>query len=190
MAPVPAIAMRDTKRPGNRAEPMIRLDKKQDAAPALIHTTVTLDFDARQKSRQRVVLDDGREAGIQLARGSVLVDGDVLTDAERSVCVRVAAAAEALSYVHCHDRLLLNRICYHLGNRHVPLQVTCEAVAYRRDHVLDAMVAGLGVTPRACCCAFQPEPGAYEGHAHAAGGHHHGHAEHAALDDMPRQAHG
>ena len=179
---------------------MIRLTRKLDALVAPIDTTVTLDFDARQKSRQRVTLDDGRDAGVWLTRGTVLADGDILVDAEARLHVRVAAAPEALSYVHCQDRLLLNRICYHLGNRHVPLQLTCEAVAYRRDHVLDDMVAGLGVVPRACCCAFHPEAGAYEGHGHAHGaghdhGHHHAtesHHHHPAedLEAAPRQAHG
>ncbi|RJS94258.1 urease accessory protein UreE [Salinisphaera sp. Q1T1-3] len=193
---------------------MIRLEDKISAMQIDgVDTTLTLDFDARQKSRQRVQLDDGSDAGVMLARGTILADGDVLRDAEGTFFVRVVAAPEALSYVHCHDRLLLNRICYHLGNRHVPLQVTCEAVAYRHDHVLDAMVAGLGVVPKQCCCAFHPEPGAYDGHGHGHGhGHEHGHehgtssrghadgtadvADHAAdaasTDDLPvrRAAHG
>lgn len=165
---------------------MIRLVYKYNGPAVTAHTTATLDFDARQKSRQRLLLDNGDSAGMVLARGSTLSDGDVLTDADATFFVRIVAAAEPLSYVQCLDRLLLNRVCYHLGNRHVPLQVHADAVAYRHDHVLDDMVAGLGVTPQVCRCAFHPEPGAYDhnGHDHA---HDHGIA---TANEAVNQAHG
>ncbi|MGB7756816.1 MAG: urease accessory protein UreE [Salinisphaera sp.] len=173
---------------------MIRLVHKYSGAPVAADATATLDFDARQKSRQRLALDNGDFAGVVLARGTTLSDGDLLTDAERRFLVRIAAAAEPLSYVHCVDRLLLNRICYHLGNRHVPLQLHADALAYRHDHVLDAMVAGLGARPQLCHCAFHPEPGAYDHNGHGHGhGHEHEHEhehEHDALKGSLSHAHG
>ncbi len=161
---------------------MIRLNTRRAAADGETPTdTVTLDFDARQKSRQRLALASGTDAGLVLERGTTLRHGDMLTDAAGAHAVQVVAAEETLSVVECADRLLLNRVCYHLGNRHVPLQVAEGAVAYRHDHVLDDMVAGLGITPVARQAMFQPEPGAYEGqgarHAHAHG-HSHSHEPH------------
>jgi len=160
---------------------MIRLETRRPAVDGETPTdTVTLDFDARQKSRQRLVLASGADAGLVLERGTTLRHGDVLSDAADEHRVQVVAAEEPLSVVECEDRLLLNRVCYHLGNRHVPLQVAEASVAYRHDHVLDDMVAGLGVTPVARQAMFQPEPGAYESkggaaHEHSHGPHHHGH---------------
>lgn len=145
---------------------MIRLvHKLQAAAGDDVVTTLTLPFDARNKSRQRVVLDNGDTAALLLPRGTVLQADDRLIDAEYRYRVRVRAAEEWLSVVVCADRQLLNRVCYHLGNRHVPLQVMADRVCYRHDHVLDDMVSGLGVAPCGERRAFQPEPGAY-GHAH------------------------
>ncbi|MDA3920575.1 MAG: urease accessory protein UreE [Salinisphaera sp.] len=153
---------------------MIRLENRRALAVGCTPTdTVALDFDARQKSRQRLTLASGVEAGLLLERGTTLRHGDILMDAAGQHAVQVVAAEEMLSVVDCADRLLLNRVCYHLGNRHVPLQVAASTVAYRHDHVLDDMVAGLGVMPIARTAMFQPEPGAYEGH-----GHSHRHEEH------------
>jgi urease accessory protein len=128
--------------------------------------TLTLPLDERIKGRLRVVLDDGREAGLFLARGNPLHEGDCLGD-ETGLVVRVQAAAESLSGVRCPDPLLLARACYHLGNRHVPLQIEPTGLRYQRDHVLDAMLRGMGLTVEAIDAPFQPEPGAY------AGSHHH-----------------
>jgi len=161
---------------------MIRLEARRSAAADDNPTdSVTLDFDARQKSRQRMTLASGADAGLLLERGTTLRHGDLLGDAAGKHAVQVVAAEETLSVVECADRLLLNRVCYHLGNRHVPLQVAEGAVAYRHDHVLDDMVAGLGIAPVARRAMFQPEPGAYEGHgkAHQAG-HSHSHAHHGS----------
>ena len=129
------------------------------------------------------MLDDGREAGVFLARGETLRDGDLLGSADGTlVCVR--AAAEPVSEVHCDDPLLLARACYHLGNRHVALQITPGRLRYQHDHVLDDMLRGLGLQPAFVEAPFEPEPGAYGGSAHGhAGGHGHGHSHgHAAHD--------
>jgi len=84
----------------------------------------------------------------------------------------VLAAKETVSAVRCDDPLLYARACYHLGNRHVQLQIDANRLAYLHDHVLDEMLEGLGLTVTAEEACFEPEPGAY-GAAH---GHHHAHS--------------
>jgi len=133
--------------------------------------SLSLPIDSRIKSRLRVMLDDGREAGLFLPRGHILRDGEMLSS-ECGELVEVKAAAEQVSSVYCEDALLLNRVTYHLGNRHVPLQIAQGWVRYQHDHVLDDMVKGLGATVTSELAPFEPEAGAYGG---TSGGHHHAH---------------
>lgn len=132
------------------------------------NTVLTLPFEKRQKARQRVVLEDGREAGLQLERGKVLRDGDKLRARDGTV-VLIKAAEEKVSTVKTDDRKLLARVCYHLGNRHVPLQVENCWCRYLHDHVLDEMVVLLGANVEVEIAAFEPEAGAYAVHH---GNHH------------------
>lgn len=144
--------------------------------------TLTLPLEKRIRSRQRVTLDDGTEAGVFLARGQVLRDGDLLAS-EGGRVVRVRAAAEPVSEVRSNDPLLLARACYHLGNRHMPLQIERGLVRYQHDHVLDDMLCGLGLQPVHTEAPFEPEPGAYGG---SAAGHGHGHSHGHSHDDAVR----
>ena len=139
--------------------------------------TLTLPFDQRIKGRLKVTLDDGTEAGIMLDRGPIMRGGDCLSSEDGQV-VKIVAAAETVSVVRSDNTLLLARACYHLGNRHTPLQIKPGMACYQHDHVLDNMVAGLGLTAICEQVAFEPEPGAYGEHHrdHAAGGHSHGHS--------------
>lgn len=151
----------------------IELTRKSTAGGAT-DDTVTLPWALRQKSRQRLRLDDGREAALVLAPGTFLDDGDRLESAG-GFSVRVCAAREPVSVGRTTDPLRLARACYHLGNRHVALQVGDGWVRYLPDHVLDEMVRGLGLTVAAAHERFEPERGAYA-HAHASGhgdGHDH-----------------
>ena len=137
-----------------------------DQAP---QTTLTLPWAKRTRSRQRVRLDDGREAGLFLERGAILRGGDLLR-AEEGIVVEVRAALEKVSSITCPDPLQLARLCYHLGNRHVELEITPARIRYPHDHVIDAMVTALGHEVSVEEAPFEPETGAYgEGH-----GHHHG----------------
>ena len=137
--------------------------------------TLTLTFDQRSKSRQKVTLDNGLEAGLFLTRGSVLQQGDLL-QAETGEVVEVLAAKESVSSVYVDDPLMIARTCYHLGNRHVALQIMPKFIRYQHDHVLDDMVRGLGLDVTVESAAFEPEAGAYGGHSHAhSGGHGHSH---------------
>lgn len=134
-------------------------------------SVLTLPFDKRQKVRLRVVLEDGREAGLQLARGGILRDGDKLRASDGTV-VLIKAAEEKVSTVKTDDRKLFARVCYHLGNRHVPLQVESGWCRYLHDHVLDEMVVLLGAGVEVELAPFEPEAGAYAVHH---GSHHHSH---------------
>ena len=149
--------------------------------PSTTGLTVTLTLEQRTRSRLRVTLDDGQPAGILLPRGTTLMDGDGL-ESDDGLQVRVRAARENLSRVESADPLQIARACYHLGNRHVALQIEPGRLSYLHDHVLDDMVRGLGLPVRVEQAAFEPEAGAYGGHGRGQGqgqshGHEHDHAE-------------
>ncbi|UPS62209.1 MULTISPECIES: urease accessory protein UreE [Providencia] len=140
------------------------------------HTELSLclTMDERTKSRLKVTLSDGQEAGLFLPRGTVLKEGDILATEEGEL-VTIEAAKEQVSTVYSDDPLLLARVCYHLGNRHVPLQIEAGWCRYFHDHVLDDMARGLGAIVSVGLEKYQPEPGAYGG---SSGGHHHHHHDH------------
>lgn len=133
-----------------------------------VYATLTLPFELRQKSRLKAKLDDGTEVGLILSRGDLLRGGDFLR-AENNLLVKIIAADESVSTVTHKDPLMLLRACYHLGNRHVPLQISETWIRYTHDHVLDDMVKGLGLNVICENAPFEPEGGAY-------GGGHHGHS--------------
>ena len=136
---------------------------------------LVLDFDARQKSRFRARLADGTEVAVRLPRGSELSQGTCLRSDDGRL-LRVIAAFEPLSVTRTDDPVLLARAAYHLGNRHVPLEITGGRLQYRHDHVLDAMLRRLGLSVAFEHGPFVPESGAYgRGHVHEHGEHDHDH---------------
>ncbi len=143
--------------------------------------TITLSWEQRVRSRLRARLDNGVDIGIFLPRGTVTRGGDVLVD-EQGAGVRVVAAEESVSTAATPDPLALARVSYHLGNRHVPLQISSGWVRYRHDHVLDEMVRQLGVEVRCEQAPFEPEAGAYGAHGHGHGHSHDHEHEHAHGD--------
>lgn len=150
---------------------MIELTQIQTELSTAPDGFLSLSIDSRIKSRLKVMLDDGRNAGLFLPRGHILRGGEQLSS-ECGLVVEVKAAPETVSTVYCKDSHLLTRVAYHLGNRHVPLQVEAGWVRYQHDHVLDEMVEGLGATVTTEKQPFEPEGGAYGGRS---GGHHHHH---------------
>lgn len=153
------------------------LDAAADCSAAMY---ISLDYQQRQKSRHRARTDCGQELGWFLERGRVLCDGDVLLCNDGSQ-VQVVAAEETVSEVHYVDAHLLMRAAYHLGNRHVPLQIGEGWLRYQHDHVLDDMLAGLGLTVDCVKRPFHPENGAYHGsgqHHHSNHSHSHDHGHH------------
>jgi urease accessory protein len=131
---------------------------------------LVLPFDLRQKSRLRTRLASGAEAGLFLERGTVLRGGDRLL-AEDGTVIEVVAAEETVSTVISKDPSQLARAGYHLGNRHVAVQIGGGWLRYRHDHVLDDMVRGLGLDVVVEEAPFEPEGGAYsQAHSHGQGG--------------------
>ena len=126
--------------------------------------SLTLPFEKRQKSRLRVSLDDKQEAALILERGSVLRHGDLLR-ADNGLIIEVRAANEEVAVISTKDPILLARACYHLGNRHIPLQIGEGWLRFQRDHVLEEMVQSLGLTVKHELSPFEPEGGAYSGHS-------------------------
>lgn len=125
-----------------------------------------LNFDARTKSRLRTQLASGEEVGLFLPRGTILRGGAMLESKDGRI-VEVVSAPEALVEARCASSLELTRAAYHLGNRHVAVQVLDGALRIQQDHVLEHMLEGLGVSLSRLDAPFEPEAGAY---AH---GHHH-----------------
>jgi urease accessory protein len=143
----------------------LKIDPKTDRPNPPVRRLV-LPFSERSKSRARQVLDNGEEVGLFLERGSVLRNGDLLlADDGRVVCVE--AAPESVSMAHTDDLLLLARACYHLGNRHVALQIGHGWLRYVHDHVLDDMLRGMGLAVLVERAPFEPEGGAYVANTHS-----------------------
>ncbi|WP_227815023.1 urease accessory protein UreE [Nitrogeniibacter aestuarii] len=134
--------------------------------------TLTLSYDKRTKSRLRTKLDSGEVVGLFLPRGTVLRGGQRLLASDGGV-VEVVSASEALVEARCATLLDLTRAAYHLGNRHVAVEVGQDTqgnwLRIAADHVLEEMLLGLGCEVLAIEAPFEPESGAYSG-----GHHHHG----------------
>jgi urease accessory protein len=157
----------------------------EGAAPAT--DWLTLDFGHRSKSRLRVHLESGSDANLFLPRGTILRGGDKL-QANDGAIIEIVSAPETLLEARCANPLELARAAYHLGNRHVAVQIgVFDSVHWLRiqdDHVLRHMLEGLGAAVHAVYAPFEPEAGAYgHGHAHdgdgaakihVMGGHQHG----------------
>jgi urease accessory protein len=135
---------------------------------------LTLTFELRCKTRLRTRLDSGEEAGLFLERRAILRTGDKLLGKDGRV-VEVVAAPESVMEARGDDPLLLARAAYHLGNRHVPVQVAAGLLRFGSDHVLGEMLRGLGLAITQVEAPFEPESGAYGGH----GGHAHPHGHSA-----------
>ena len=136
--------------------------------------TLELDWDTRQKSRFEATDSSGRTLGVFLPRGTVVRGGDVLIADDGSL-VRVLAAPQAvLKITHCTNHGTpydLIRAAYHLGNRHVPIELKPDHLKIEPDHVLAEMLRAMHLIVHAVDEAFEPENGAY-----ASGGHGHGHS--------------
>jgi urease accessory protein len=161
-----------------RVDGAISASTPEGALGQVADLTLTLPFDERQRSRLRVTLSSGEQALLGLARGSVLRGGDLLRLSDGRV-VAVVAAEESVSTARSDLPRALLRAAYHLGNRHVPLEIGEGYVRYLHDHVLDGMVRELGLSVSADRAPFEPEGGAYAsgrgGHHHHAHDHHHQH---------------
>ena len=171
----------------------------QGLAPVLLKraATVELDWDVRQKSRFDATDASGRQLGIFLPRGTAVRGGDVLVAEDGSLIKVIAARQSVLKITHCHTHgtpFDLIRASYHLGNRHVPIELKPEHLKIEPDHVLADMLRAMHLIVTAVDEAFEPENGAYatggHGHGHSHGAQRHGHGDHLHHDygDAPAAA--
>lgn len=148
-----------------------------------IDDTLELPFDLRQKSRLRVKLASGQEAALFLTRGVILRGGDLLkSEADeqgKALVVQIVAAQEPVYNVIAPTPRDLMCAAYHLGNRHVPLQIGDGWLRLEQDYVLKDMLIGLGMQVSEVIAPFEPEAGAY------GGGHRHGHDDDATANLRP-----
>jgi urease accessory protein len=139
--------------------------------------TVTLAYDDRHRRRVRLVADDGGEFLLDLPEAIVLRDGDGLR-LDDGAWLAVRAADEQVCDIACPTPETLARIAWHLGNRHLPVQILDKGLRIRDDHVIVEMLEGMGAAVTRRSAPFDPEGGAYarsHGHAHGTHAHHRHH---------------
>jgi urease accessory protein len=127
--------------------------------------TVTLGYDDRHRRRLRLATDAGEEFLLDLPRAAVLDEGDGLALDDGS-WLEVKAAPETLIEVRAATPELLARLAWHIGNRHLPAQIRNDRILLRDDHVIAAMLVGLGAAVQRIEAPFTPERGAYDDHDH------------------------
>ncbi len=184
--PPQAASPSDKGGPGRVSGDRLILNQRS-SAPAT--DSVALAYDERKRSRLKVRLASGAEAGIFLERGDHLHGGDRLAAEDGSAVVEILAAPEKLIEAVADSPLLFARAAYHLGNRHVPVQILPTEnggkLRFQTDHVLAEMVRGLGCAVGETEAPFQPESGAYGAH----GGHHH-HGDEDRTPELHNPGHG
>ncbi len=159
----------------------------------------TLDFDNRHRRRIALATDDGAAFLLDLPEARVMNAGDGLV-LETGDVIEVAAAPEKVCDVEAESAAALARLAWHLGNRHLPVEILPGRLRIRDDHVIVAMLEGLGARVARLAAAFTPEQGAYahagearQGHGHDHGhghGHAHGHAHDHDHDHDHDHGHG
>jgi len=160
----------------------VRAQHRWTQAPA---DTVVLDFDGRHRRRMAMTGTRGLEFLLDLENATVLRGGDALVLDDNRL-IEVVAAPEPLTEIRGSDPQHLVRVAWHLGNRHLPTQITARGLRIRRDHVIEAMVKGLGARVIEIEAPFDPEGGAYagggHGHAPETDPHHHAAHDHSSHD--------
>jgi urease accessory protein len=160
----------------------IRSPRHWSGVPA---DTVVLDFDDRHRRRMAMTGTRGLEFLLDLENAVVLRGGDALV-LDDGRLIEVIAAPEPLAEIRCNDPHHLVRVAWHLGNRHLPTQIMAKGLRIRRDHVIEAMVRGLGARVIEIEAPFDPEGGAYAGPGHGSvpegDPHHHAAHDHASHD--------
>lgn len=172
---------------------IIRYLDKSVSPHASVDGSITLAFELRQKGRFKAVSDQGLELGVFLERGQVLAQDDLL-QAEDGRVFKVQALPEAVITAHAQDWPSFARACYHLGNRHVTLQLGERWLRFQPDHVLEHLAEHLGLRLETHEAPFHPEAGAYHGaHAHAhdhSHNHSHSHNDGHSQDQGSQQGQG
>jgi urease accessory protein len=145
---------------------MLTVTQRQSANPNIsVNLTLALTAEERIRSRHRFESEDGKVVFLRLPRGTVLQDGDILLDDSGDNLIRIVAKSEAVLTAIANNDSDLLRAAYHLGNRHVPVEITSHYLRISPDNVLQAMLEQLGLEVKAEISPFYPETGAY-GHQH------------------------
>lgn len=147
---------------------MLEITERLDLAERY-DAVILLDYDSRKRGRLKTLTETSEDAGLFLERGQVLLDGDYLRATDGRV-VLVQAAVEQLTRTSTTDPVLFAKICYHLGNRHTPVEIQSGSVFFQPDHVLSELCRQWGLEVEDVERPFTPERGAYGKHA---GRHHH-----------------
>ncbi|MBX3581928.1 MAG: urease accessory protein UreE [Rhizobiaceae bacterium] len=167
-----------------------------DAAGKIAGRAV-LAHDERHLRRRAIELDDGGKVLVDLPEPVTLADGDrlVLEDGRE---IEIGAAPEELYDIRARDAVHLAELAWHIGNRHLAAAISADRILILRDHVIKAMLEGLGATVSDVVEPFSPVRGAYSGHSHGHGHHHdhdhndhdHDHHHHDSHGDGERDAYG
>jgi len=175
-----------------------KLKIRRSAYKVDVKGRLELPFEMRQKSRFKAKLASGEEVGVMLPRGEILRGGDLVTASDGRV-MEIVASPEQVFHIQCADAKALATAAYHLGNRHVPVEVGEGYLRIAEDHVLERMLEALGATVSRKTAPFEPEAGAYGGaghehgaakiHDHHGGDHGHDH-EHDDHGDHEHDDHG
>ena len=142
---------------------MVIVREKLASCAAQAAGRLSLAFERRSRSRQRAMLDSGEEIGMVMPRGEVLRGGDWVLAADGRA-IEVVAEPERVLHVECETPRALVAAAYHLGNRHVPVQVGDAWLRIAYDHVLERMLLGMGAKLEVLDAPFEPEAGAYGAH--------------------------
>lgn len=143
---------------------MIILNKIIDQAPTKnINLTINLTADQRKKPKQKLMIEN-ETIKLDLARGIVIQEGDILSDETENYFVEIKAQPEKLMTIMSDDTLDLMKACYHLGNRHVSLEINHGYLRFSADHVLQSMLIKLGLNVVEETTPFYPITGAYSHH--------------------------
>ena len=162
-------------------------------APVLVKraSTIELDWDTRQKSRFDATDSEGKQLGVFLPRGTLVRGGDVLVAEDGSMVKVIAAPQTVLRITACtaHGSPFdLTRAAYHLGNRHVPIELKPDHLKIEPDHVLADLLRSMHLIVNEVSEAFEPEGGAYQSGGQS-GGHSHSHAEVKAVIPITAKPH-
>lgn len=148
----------------------------------------SIALDAHERHRRRAVLRcaSGTRFLLDLPQAMALRDGDGLVLDDGAI-VRIVGRPEPLVEIAAANAHALARVAWHIGNRHIEVEIVGEQLRIRRDHVIEEMLRGLGARLTPVDAPFNPESGAYDrGHDHRHHGHDHGHHrghDHDGLDN-------
>lgn len=127
-----------------------------------INNIITLSSNIRLKNRIKIILNNGKKAYILLRKRNFIFHGDILSDDQEKEIIKIIAAKEKISSIYSDNILSLLKVCYHLGNRHVSLQIKKNKISYITDYILDDLIKKMGLKISHELSIFEPERGAYE----------------------------